>query len=570
VAVSILVLTTTVLVAAGCGAIARGVAGGLGNMKSKTYMVPMRDGVKLATDVYLPEDGERYPVILVRTPYGKGHGQNFIAKLYGVRGYAMVVQDVRGRFDSGGAWEPFMNEGPDGADTVEWIRKQAWCNGKIGTFGMSYFGFTQWQAAAYAGSAVDAITPSVTGSRIYDVVYRQGAFYYLTATSWGFSNAGRRPSGNLNFSPARLFKPPLNQVDDRAIRDLEFFDQWLAHPTFDSFWKPASAEGKWDNIDAPALIVGGWYDLFSAPTLADWDKITSQGGGKARRDSRLVMGPWNHSFSTKQKGVNFGSDADFLSFSKVYGEWFDKYLKGRGDVDLPRVRVFTTGVNRWQSLSDWPPSGDRQKWYLHSGGQARGGGDGHLGPNRPSGEPEDRFNRNPENPVPTLGGALFPPEAAGPANLIKLGQRPDVLVYTSKAFDDAVEITGPIRARVWISTDRPDVDVAVFVTDVSDDGREARLLVDGIARARYRNGSREDFLSPNKPAELDIDLAGISHVLKRGHQLRIYVAGDNYPRFATNPCTEGDPASTTRYVGATIKVHHESDHPSFIEVNVRK
>ena len=535
----------------------------------RTVMAPMRDGVRLATDLYLPKTKGPFPAILVRTPYGKGSGQSVLAKIYAKRGYAVAVQDVRGRFDSEGEWDPFRNEGPDGADTVAWIRRQPWNNDVVGLFGMSYFGFTQWQAASYTEKSVQAMTPTVTGSRIYDILYRQGVFSYLTAMGWGVANAGHRTSENIEFSRILNWDPPLMNAEQRFGRSIPFFKNWVKHETFDAYWRPASSEGRWESVNAPVLMVGGWYDLFAGSMLSDWQELNAKGGRLARRESRLIMGPWAHTFNKKLHGVNFGSDADFLSFSKIYLEWFDAYLMGQGKIDLPRVRVFTTGINEWRNLGDWPPPNARvERWYLHSGGQAQRMSDGDFGRAKPGSEIPDQFVHDPAKLVPTLGGALYPPEFAGPADVAKLGQRDDVLVYTSKALTDELEITGPIRAKVWFSASTPDADIAVSLLDVDDDGA-ARILVDGIARARYRNGDRPVWLEPGKPTEIEVDLWGISHIVKKGHKLRVHVAASNFPRFAPNPCTAEEVGAARQYEKSRIKLYHDDEHPSLLLLSVR-
>lgn len=561
------------LVGAGCAAIASraiGVRPGTYNvLPPKTFQVPMRDGVDLATDVYLPKAEGPFPAVLIRTPYGKGGGNSFIAKTLAKRGYAVVIQDVRGRYGSRGAWTPFLNEGRDGSDTVKWLTNRRWCTGKVGLFGMSYFGYTQWQTAAYAGDKIDAFAPTVAGSRIYDILYRQGVFSYSTAGHWGLGASGSTAAQGIEFKPGRSFIAPLIRTDDRHGHDLPFFNDWVRHEKFDSYWEPASAEGRWKDIDAPALMIGGWYDIFGGATLDDWEKMRHNAGSRARSESRLIIGPWNHTFSKKMHGVNYGRDADFLKLSKVYVSWYDEHLMNSGKAKLPRVQVFTTGENRWQNLNDWPPPDAKvQRWYLHSGGQARSLGDGKLDRDQPRGESADRFTHDPKNLVPTEGGALFPPRDAGPADVSDLARRPDVVSYTTAAFSRDTEVTGPIKAKIWITADTPDVDVAVTLADVDSSGK-ARLLVDGIARARSRSGGSSAWLSSGNPAAIDVDLWGISHVVKKGHKLRLHVAASNYPRFAPNPCTKEDPGAATRFVGSQVRVYHDGDHPSHVELSVR-
>jgi putative CocE/NonD family hydrolase len=554
-----------VVLAAGCARLFG--PGALPPAETTTQMVAMRDHVRLATDVYLPKTGGPFPAILIRTPYGKGNEQNIVARLLVAAGYAVAIQDVRGRYDSEGEWAPFIHEGPDGADTVDWARGQRWCDGKIGLFGMSYFGFTQWQAATAAGAHVTTFTPSVTTSRIYDVLYRGGAFHLLLGAGWGLANPGRRSGAEFGFNPAH-WTTPLLDLDRSQGKPAPFWADWIRHHSFDDYWRPASSEGRWENIAAPALLVGGWYDIFGADTLADWRKITTQAGPRARRESKLVMGPWNHGFSRNMKGVDFGGAADFLPFAKNYVLWFNEFLKGERGPDLPRVRVFTTGIDEWQDYNDWPPPAARaQRWNFHSGGHAERGGDGELLPAGPGREIADGFAHDARNLVPTLGGAIFPPEFAGPADVAAYSKRADVLAYTSQELGADLHLAGKISAVVWVEADTPDIDVAVTLADVAPNG-VARLLVDGLTRARFRNGDNPEWLAPGQPAAVTVDLGGMSHVVKRGHRLRVYVAASNFPHYAPNPCSREDAGAARTLNSSQVRVLHDGEHPSYLAVDV--
>ncbi len=534
--------------------------------KVRTVMVPMRDGTKLATDIYLPKAEGPFPVILERSPYGKGGGNALIGKLFAGQGYAFVVQDVRGRYASEGHWYPFTAEGRDGQDTFNWVAKQGWCNGKIGLWGVSYFGYTEWQVANGAGSELKAFTPIFTASRIYEAAWREGVFNNLTAGLWGFENRGRTAREGFPYKPGRTFKPPLDTQDARAGGAIPFYRDWIKHPTFDSYWRPISSFDHWFNINAPALMVGGWYDLFLGSTLGDWKQMTTKAGPRAREDSRLVIGPWAHGGAHKLGGVDFGASADFLKFSKIYFTWFDHYLRGK-DVDLPaRVTLFTTGTNEWHNYNDWPPANaERRAWYLHSGGQANGQGDGELNRQTPTNEQADRFTHDPANLVPTIGGPNLLPNMSGPYDASANGRRNDVLTFTSGALANDTEFTGPVEAEIYLSADTPDVDLMVTLLDVEPSGA-ARVLTDGVVRARYRNGDDPTWLNDNEPTKLKIDMWALSHVFKRGHRVQIHIAASNYPRYAPNPCTRADPGSTSTFVKSHIRIYHDAEHASRILV----
>ena len=567
-----LILLWLALIGSGCGFL---IAQSLGLppaeyslKKTQTHMVPMRDGVRLATDVYLPKTDKRMPAILIRTPYNKGKGKNLIAKAFATRGYVVAVQDVRGRYGSEGRFYAFTNEREDGYDTFKWLRRQSWCNGKVALYGFSYYGYTTWRTADAAGDKLSCWAPGYIGSRIYDVAYRQGAYSLLTTANWSFGVGTRTSQNGMVYRPDAVFRGPLITLDNRAGRDISFFNDWARHPTFDDFWKPMSTEGRWKNVDAPALVVNGWYDFVQGSTLADWENLTTKAGKRARKESRLVMGPWSHGGPHKLTGINFGKQADFLSFNKYYFEWFGHYLHGDTDITLPRVRVFTMGVNRWQNFSAWPPpDAKKRSWYLHSGGQAQNMGDGRFSRSRPGQESYDRFTHDPQHLVPTTGGPIFgaPP---GPADQSALGRRDDVLVYTSVELERDLEITGPVTASIWFAADTPDVDIAVSLLDVDPSGT-ARVIVDGIARASYRNGDAHDWLSRNKPVRMEIDLWSTSHVFAKGHRLRVHIAGSNYPRFMPNPCTKVEPYKAEQFAKAHIRLYHDAEHSSRLMLSER-
>lgn len=539
-----------------------------GLRKTKTVMVSMRDRVRLATDVYLPKKNGSVPVILVRTPYNKGNGKNLVARMFAQRGYGVVVQDTRGRYDSEGRWYAFHNEGPDGEDTFAWLKRQSWCNGRIGLWGFSYYGYTQWRVADRVGDDLTAWAPGYVSSKIYDVAYRQGVFYYLQTANWALGAGTRTAANGINFKPGRSFVPPLIKTDNRAGRDIGFFNDWVDHPDFDAYWKKASAEDRWKNIDAPALMLNGWYDMFAGSTLEDWEKITTVAGRRARRDSRLVMGPWSHGGPHKLAGVNFGKEADFLSFSKIYFDWFDAFLIKRTKPDLPRAQIFTMGINKWREFDQWPPADARNRtYYLHSSGHAERVGNGAMDRDKPGNEEYDRFTHDPDDLVSSIGGGLFP-SGAGPADASSNGKRDDVLVYTGETLKRNLEVTGPVSAKIWFSANTPDCDLAVTLLDVHPDGA-ARVITDGIARASARLIDRDSWLTANKPAQMMIDMWATSHVFKKGHKLRIHVAASNYPRFAPNPCTKANKAETSAYAQSRIKIYHDAAHPSRVFLSVR-
>ena len=540
--------------------------------------VRMRDGVELSTDIFRPDAEGRFPALLTRTPYGKERsgvmsGGAYIPSFYAERGYVVVTQDTRGRFDSAGEFEPFRDEANDGFDTNEWIGQQPWSNGKIGGLGQSYFGITQLYQAIEGSRYLTTIAPIMTTLDAYNNwIYSDGAFHLRFAMPWGtgLHGTGRETRDAARRSPenrdAALRHAPLGTADEVQVgKPVPFYRDWMRHPTLDAYWQSRSPTDRWSQVSTPALVYTGWYDFFLRGALADYVALRQQGKTEAvRNGTRLIVGPWPH--YTDNAGpprqvadVDFG-EASVVDLPRIQLRWFDYWLKGMptGVAQEPPVKIFVMGTNVWRHEHEWPLARTRYtRYYLRSSGRANTlNGDGTLSTEAPQTGGRDTFTYDPANPVPS--------SAAGPADQRAVEQREDVLVYTGPALTHPVEVTGPITMNLFASTTARDTDFTAKLVAVHPDGT-ARILQDGIIRARYRTSrERPRLVTPGEIVEYAIDLWSTSHVLQPGHRLRVEISSSNFPRYDRNFNTGEDPATDTRMQPVTQTVYHGAAHPSHI------
>ena len=537
--------------------------------------VPMRDGVNLSADIYLPRASGKFPTVLMRTPYSNNADQ-MIEKAMRLanNGYACVMQDCRGRWDSDGQYYPFHPDGVDGYDTQEWVGAQEWSSGKIGMAGSSYLGLVQWQSAPHRSQYLTCMAPRVICGDFYTgLVHPGGALLLNVLMTWGMRTNGRTAQSIEFHNWSEAFRTlPLMEMDKAAGRDLDFWKDWLRHPSYDDYWKPINAEEKWAEIAAPALNMGGWYDLYSQHAFINFNGLRRHGRTPQARQSKLIVGPWPHSLSTSPKtgDIDFGANSMF-DLEALEMRWFDYWLKGvdNGIVDEPPLKLFIMGTNEWRDEAEWPlERTDWQKWHLHSGGNANTvRGDGHLSNEPPRNGQTDRFAYDPRYPVQTLGGNnCCTPDIVpwGPYDQRPAEARSDVLCYTSDALEADLEVTGPIKMVLFAATDGPDTDWTAKLVDVSPSGY-AKNLCDGIIRARYRDSFTDpQLLEPNRVYEYEIDLAVTGNVFLRGHRIRVEVSSSNFPRFDRNLNTGNDTGTDTEMRTASQTVYHSGEYPSHI------
>lgn len=536
--------------------------------------VPMRDGVNLSADIYLPQATGPFPTVLMRTPYSN----NMDAMIEKARrlanvGYACVLQDCRGRWDSDGEYYPFR-EGEDGYDTQEWIGRQPWSNGKIGMAGGSYVGAVQWQSAPHRSQYLTCMAPRVICCDYFTgLVYPGGAFQLNVLMTWGMRTNGRTgQSIDFHNWTEALRKLPMAAMDELAGRNLPFWKDWIAHPAYDDYWDAINDEKRWGEIAAPAFNMGGWYDLYAQHTFINFNGLRQQGRTPAARQSKLIVGPWPHALSTSPRtgDIDFGAHS-MVDLEALELRWFDYWLKGidNGIVEEPPLRLFIMGINQWRDEQEWPLARtDWQTWYLHSAGHANTlRGDGALSPVAPGDESTDHFVFDPMYPVQTAGGNnCCSPHIIpwGPYDQTNVEMRGDVLCYTSAPLPTDLETTGPISVVLYAATDGPDTDWTAKLVDVSPTGY-AKNLCDGIIRARYRKGfDQPELLEANKVYAYTIDVGVTGNVFRQGHRIRLEISSSNFPRFDRNPNTGHPYGLDSDLRSAAQTIHHSRAYPSHL------
>ncbi len=524
--------------------------------------VKMRDGVELATDVYLPDGTGTFPTLLVRDMYSNGTspGRQQYAKFATANGYAFVFQSVRGRYDSDGNWYPYFPEINDGDDTLSWIAEQPWSDGKVGMFGTSYLASVQWLAALGSNPALKAIIPAMSPGNYYrDVAYPGGAFSLLSRARWGIGLAGSRTSTMFPVDWINeIDHLPIETLGDSLGFNVRHFQDWLAHPSYDAYWRPVNLEARAPEMIVPALNIGGWYDVFLRSTLGSYQTMKTEAASEtARTGQRLIIGPWPHGWnaSTQTGDQEFGESA-VIDVTPLYLEWFDYWLK---DGPVPKgspIRIFVMGDNIWRDEAEWPLARtDYQSYFLHA--------DGSLSIGSPSSSARPiSFEYDPADPVPTLGGNIMESTLRGPYDQAPLDDREDVLRFLTRPFTERTEITGPIRVELYAASSAPDTDFMAKLVVVKPNG-VAFNLVDGVIRARYREGFEEPrLIEPGKVYKYDIDLWATSYVLSPGDRLRVDITSSNFPRLARNLNTGAPFAKTSEMKIARQTIHMSSDHAS--------
>lgn len=558
----------------------------------KNIMVPTRDGVRLATDIFRLADGAPAPVLVARTPYDKDGilaGNSTFDVLAAVQaGYTVVVQDVRGRYASEGVFNPQIQETADGVDTFAWAAAQPWSNGRIGTFGGSYLGGTQLLPAREQPPALQAMAPSITFSDCYEGCSYQGGAKVLHDLRWVVANIVPAEMARRAARGEQLLDSDLPFDVDGALNELPlaahpfiqeyagFYRDWLAHPMPDAYWRQIAPNAGYERITAPALHISGWYDIFLWNTFENYMGMKQRGGSEvARRNQRVIIGPWTHmNFTGSFPDREFGPAASSMAIDLpgIHLRWFDRWLKDADNgIDRePTVLIFVMGVDEWRHEQQWPlPDSQYRRYYLHSSSGANSlRGDGALSPVPPGDEAPDVFLYNPLRPVPTVGGQVILPgaNAMGPCDQHAVELRDDVLVYSTPPLEQAVEVIGPIELRIFVSSSAPDTDFTGKLVDVHPDGC-AIILTEGILRARYRNSSMEpELLEPDAVYEVRLNLWATANVFLPGHRMRLEVSSSNFPRFDRNSNTGGVIAgeSAEQYRTAVNRIFHDATRPSHL------
>lgn len=577
---------------------------------SKGVMVPARDGIRLATDIYRPaRAGEpaagQFPVLVTRTPYGKNAGEAG-AKFFAERGYVVLVQDVRGRYDSEGTFYIYAADGKDGYDTIEWAARQPWSNGMIGTFGSSYQAGNQNSAALEKPPHLKAMFQLVGSSNYWeDGAGRGGAFYLLHNLPYALSMASSSKEALADPVVAAALKEANQQLGDwlRAyplrnpsplslVPSYErFYKDWVEHPAFDSYWKQKHYDFEdyyAEFPDVPVYFISGWYDLFLRGAINGYVGMSKV----SKSPKKLLIGPWPHGIGRTNAGdVSFGSSAA-VDIQNEQLRWFDQTLKNRdtGILKEPPVRVFTmaggdgsktpegrlAAGGEWKTLSTWPMPGTAPRsFYLRAGGE--------LGELPTEKVPPSTYLFDPSNPVPTIGGAidsggqLVPSgprdqrcteKVFGCRDSLPLSARKDVLVFQTPPLQEELDVTGPVSVELWVSSSARDTDFTAKLVDLypptpAYPNGYAMNITDRIVRARFRNSlSKPEPLEPGQPSKISIDLLSTSMRFRKGHRLRVDISSSNFPFYDVNPNTGDTPTHSPRPEIATNSVFHDREHAS--------
>ena len=542
----------------------------------------MRDGVILRADLLLPAESGRFPTLVYRTPYNKEFAlrdHKTFEKAVS-RGYAVVVQDVRGRYASDGDFNAYWNEGHDGYDTIEWAAHQPWSDGNVGTFGLSYPGAVQWLAAVENPPHLKAMVPAMTFSTPRNFFYSGGAFDG-SWLDWIWLNIApdirRRknlPGPKTRKEAATAWEQAYQRLQEflplRDLPDLKsiapFYYEWLSHPPADPWWDWAELRNKYDRVHAAVLNLSGWYDEAYGPDGAttNFSGLLAARRGEKNPHTRTIIGPWTHGGQEESRSGerDFGPSAA-IDYDELILRWMDHYVRGLDNgVDREKpVRLFVMGKNVWRDEDAWPLKRARaESFYLAS--QSPGDRTGTLERSAPEKSSADSsFGSDPANPL-TDSYATY-----GAHDYRALAGRSDDLVFDSNPLPANMEVTGPVQAEIYLSPSCRDLDLWVRLLDVAPDGTAFNLMSPGldVLRASYRNEKLQpEYLQPGSITRLDLHRMLTSNTFLAGHRIRVQLSGAFFPHFSRNLQTGSSEVSASHTAPCTVKILHNKKHPSRI------
>jgi len=570
----------------------------------RAYMVPMRDGVHLATDIYRPVDDQKYPVLILPTPYSRNNPTAIGGYLTNPmvlvdQGYVVVVPESRGRGKSEGTWRPWADDGQDGYDTVEWAAAQPWSNGSVGVYGNCGHAYPVLATACAAPPHLKAILMYMGASNPRSGwTYSGGALELGFNLFWAFAlapdslskldpeiQAKVGPALMQNFGNLRdtMHHLPLRDVPGAQHGAAPYWLDWMNHPGDDEYWQAVNLLQHVDKIKVPVLHVSGWYDLMLKGHLDLNHALNTEGDPALREHHRFIIGPWDHEAYLNSLRYSYSGNRNFGIanstgpglMAPMISKWFGKWLKGQDTEVLSddnRVSYFTLSENAWRETDVWPPEHKTVDYYLHGSGKANtSSGDGSLVAAAPQGEEaSDTYVYDPLDPVPTCGGRTLMGLRGGIADQAEVEQRGDVLVYTSSHLLSPISIAGPVKLKLYASSSAPDTDFTAKLVDVEVGGYCVNVA-EGIIRARYRNGEdKETFLNPDEVTEFTIDLWDVAHMFKAGHRIRLEISSSNFPHFDRNLNSKVSPeqGSAADIRKATQQVFHTEQYPSHISLPI--
>ncbi|MDH4315007.1 MAG: CocE/NonD family hydrolase [Gammaproteobacteria bacterium] len=551
----------------------------------KNIEVPMRDGVILRADIYLPPGEGPFPVLLYRTPYSKSDAaETYRTHLNAVsRGYAVIMQDVRGRYASDGFFEPYRNEGRDGYDTIEWAAVQPWSNGDVGSFGLSYPGAVQWLAAIESPPRLVAMAPAMTYSTPRKFFYMNGAFD-LSWLPWIYQYIAPDARVRLDMpgirtdAEAEQMWPKVRDDYESFLplaelpylrKEAPYYFEWMKHPPEHSWWDWAEIRTRYDDVDAAVLNLSGWHDdsYGTEGAATNFNGLVASRSASANSRTRLVIGPWKHGVAaTAQQQVgelDFGATAA-IDYDDLILDFFDQHMRklDSGQRDAAAVRYFVMGENRWREAATWPPADTAVEQLCFGAGSATA----MLGDcSKPSEVPFSRFVADPADPVSD------PYAARGPHDYSMVASRPDVLIFESAALDESLSIAGNAVARVYVSCNCRDFDLWVRMLDVYPDGRAMNLMSPGAdsMRASYRDiANGRKLLEPGEVYEITLDGLLTANRFAAGHRVQLQVSATFAPHLSRNLQTGESEMTSAESKAAEITIHHSEQYRSSLTLPV--
>ena len=549
--------------------------------------VPMRDGINLSADIWLPPSSQGkgpWPALLLRTIYDNQEARYIgWAREFTNRGYAVIMQDCRGRGDSDGDWIPYVCELYDGYDTHQWIGEQDWCDGNLGTFGLSYPGFTQTLPATLRSKYLKAVAPIASQQdnyghhRVNGVIHHNVAFAFLNMLGRSMQYESLKHFDQDTF----FFELPIDTAMEKVSNTHPYYKGVMEHEQYDEWWSSYSLRDKYPEMAIPSLFITGWFDSLSNENFKLFNGWTKKAKTEnARSKTKLIIGPWSHQIAPWGR-VPMGKNGEYAdrTFGKqalsdvieMHMHWYDQRLKGIDtgvDEEAP-IKLFVMGKNTWRDEYEWPL--ERTEWtkfYLSSAGNAVDDGGGLHPEIKTNDQTSDSFIYDPGDPVPSLGSQYQTYDFCGPHDRSHIQRRPDVLTFTTDVLTEDMEITGPISATIWASSDAKDTDFTATLTDLEPDGK-AIALCEGIVRARFRNGTENpQMMVPGEIYKFEIDMWNTSNSFIKGHRIRIEISSSNFPRYNRN-LNSGNPiASDIDITLANQTVYHGIQYPSYINLPV--
>jgi putative CocE/NonD family hydrolase len=527
--------------------------------RDRDAVMTTSDGVNLVANIYRPVAPGKFPTILVRIPFTQTWKNDLTADVIGhfwaSRGYNVAIQGTRGRYKSGGTFYPLRDERRDGLETLHWLSQQSWFDGRLGMWGGSAFGYTEWVLADQESPGPSVLLIQIASTDFHAMFHPGGAFSLESALFWAVrSRGGEDVNPSFDDLERGFNRLPLIEADNRTVGQIPFFDDWVSHTTRDDYWQSIDGEDRARTLKAPVLLMAGWSDPFLPTQLRDFEEIKRYANPKVARGTRLIIGPWTHADPIHYPDGSDGGSYRLASLEPTIA-WFDHYLRGESLESRwhAAVRLFVQGENKWRDEQEWPLKRTiYTPYYLSSQGHANAAlGDGKLStapPSKP--EPSDKYRYDPMSPTPTRGGAMLGPRA-GMHQQNEVEARSDVLVYTTDPLQDDLEVTGQIKAELFVSTSAPSTDFTVKLVDVYPN-EQAYNVSDGILRRNYGNGENHS----NQPTKIDIEIWPTSILFRKGHRIRVEISSSNFPRYDRNPNTGRTIATENISITANQTVFH--------------